>query len=326
MQIDFSPAVKALQRIFDSFIGALPNLLVAVLVVALTILISNLTRRFVRRVTDRYGRSPNLGIVLGRISQWTVILTGFLLASVIVFPNFSPAELIQLLGISSVAIGFAFRDILENFLSGIILLLTEPFRINDQIVVGDFEGTVEDIQIRATAIRTYDNRRVVIPNAQVFTNPVIVNTAFQRRRIDFEFTIGTSDDVPAAKAAIVHAISGIKGILESPAPDVIVSELGDYGIVLQARWWIASPRKADALDTRDRVLLAIRDTLLSQGIDLPYPTHQILFHDQTEETDGDRAQQREGWPAGRGPVPTPHNLAGALHSLAARDPSPPDSP
>ena len=114
------------------------------------------------------------------------------------------------------AIGFAFRDILENFLSGIILLLTEPFRINDQIVVGDFEGTVEDIQIRATAIRTYNNRRVVIPNPQVFTNPVIVNTAFQRRRIDFEFTIGTSDDVPAAKAAIVHAISGIKGILEFP--------------------------------------------------------------------------------------------------------------
>ncbi|MBR7552348.1 mechanosensitive ion channel, partial [Mycobacterium tuberculosis] len=77
----------------------------------------------------------------------------------------------------SVAIGFAFKDIFQNLLSGILLLLSEPFRIGDQIISGNFEGTVEDIQIRATTIRTYDGRKVVIPNSQLYTSPMTVNTA-----------------------------------------------------------------------------------------------------------------------------------------------------
>ncbi|MFP3354118.1 mechanosensitive ion channel, partial [Pseudoalteromonas sp. SIMBA_153] len=97
--------------------------------------------------------------------------------------GFTPAKLIGALGIGSVAIGFAFKDIFQNLLSGILLLISEPFRIGDQIVSGDYEGTVEDIKIRATTIRTYDGRQVVIPNSDLYTSALTVNTAYKQRRL-----------------------------------------------------------------------------------------------------------------------------------------------
>ncbi|MEX5538851.1 mechanosensitive ion channel domain-containing protein, partial [Pseudomonas syringae] len=88
---------------------------------------------------------------------------------VIAIPGFTPGQLMSALGIGSVAIGFAFKDIFQNLLSGILILLSEPFRIGDAIVCNGLEGTVEDIQIRATTLRSYDGRRLVIPNATVYT-------------------------------------------------------------------------------------------------------------------------------------------------------------
>jgi small conductance mechanosensitive channel len=305
MDIDFSQAVDQMQELLNDFIAAIPNIIVGVLVFVLFYYLARWVRHLVRTLSDRSGREPNIGLVLGRLSQWLVLLLGFLFAAVIVFPTFAPGQIIQLLGISSVAFGFAFRDILQNFLAGIIILWTQPFRIGDQIRVGEFEGTVEEIQTRATLLRTFDERRVVIPNADLFTSAVFVNTAFAERRIEYEIGIGYGDDIPTAKRLIVDAINTVSGVLETPAPDVIVVDLGAFDVKLRARWWVVSPAHYDALDTRDKVLIAIKDALTAHGIDLPFPTQQVLFHDQTEATDGDRSRQREGWPAGSSAVPGP---------------------
>jgi len=100
-------------------------------------------------------------------------------------------------------------------------------------------------------------------------------------------------------------------------PDALVVALVASSVTLRVRWWIEPPRRADALDTQDAVLVAVKQALLAHGIDLPFPTQQILWHDQTDETDGDRARQREGWPAGTADVPKPRGIAGALQHLAA---------
>ncbi len=237
---------------------------------------------------------------------------GVLVALVIAVPSFQPAQLIQLLGISGVAIGFAFRDILQNFLAGLLILLTEPFRINDQIVVGSFEGTVEEIETRATTIRTYDGRRVVIPNTNLFTQSVTVNTAFSTRRLQYDVGIGYGDDIAQAQSVMLDAIRGVHGIMAEPPPEVLVVGLADYTVTLRVCWWIDPPRRADTMESMSQALHAIKDALTAAGIDLPFPTRQILFHDQTEATDGDRSRQREGWPAGKGTVPAPRSIAGAL--------------
>lgn len=244
-----------------------------------------------------------------------MVLLGLFIALSIVVPSIKAGDLVQLLGISGVAIGFAFRDILQNFLAGILILLTEPFQIGDQIVFKGFEGTVENIETRATTIRTYDGRRIVIPNSELFTNSVTVNTAFEHRRLEYDVGIGYGDDIDEAKRLILQAIRETPHILTDPAPDVLVVQLADSTVNIRARWWVQPPSRANVLDLQDQVLTNIKNKLTVHGIDLPFPTQQILFHDQTEETDGDRSRQREGWPAGTGNIPQRNSIGGSLRKL-----------
>jgi small-conductance mechanosensitive channel len=314
MNLDFS--LTKLDELFRGFWDALPGILLAAVVFALFYTVARAITWVIRRATERRGHGRNVGIVIGRLGQGMVLLIGLLVALTVALPTFKPGDVVQFLGIGSVAIGFAFRDILQNFLAGILLLLTQPFRIGDQIIAGNHEGTVEDIQTRATFIQTYDGRRIVIPNATLFTEKVIVNTAFETRRIEYDIGIGYADDIDGAKKLILQSIESIDEALPEPRPEVLVMELGPSSVVLRARWWIRPPRRADALDARDRVLQSVKQRLIENGIDLPFPTQQILFHDQTEDTDGDRNRQREGWPAGtESAVPRPGGIAGAIARL-----------
>jgi small-conductance mechanosensitive channel len=254
-------------------------------------------------------------MVLGRLARWLVIGVGVLVALTVAVDSFTPGQFIQFLGIGSVAIGFAFHDILQNFLAGILLLLTEPFKIGDQIIVNQFEGTVENIETRATTLKTYDGRRVVIPNSHLFTESVTVNTAFPIRRSECVVAIGCSDDIGDAMRLILESVRSVQGVLKEPAPDVLVAELGDFSVNIRARWWTDSVR-SNLLQVQSRVITAFKENLVAHGIDLPFPTQQILFHDQTEETDGDRSRQREGWPAGDAPLPEPRRIGVSLDRLA----------
>ncbi|MBD1854770.1 MULTISPECIES: mechanosensitive ion channel family protein [Leptolyngbya] len=316
MNFELSALWKQLEAMVRGSIALFPSLIFAVIVFFIFFFIARSVKRIVRRATGNRRHARNLGLVLGRLAQGTIILIGLFVALSIVIPSFQAGDLVQLLGISGVAIGFAFRDILQNFLAGILILLTEPFRIGDQIVFKNFEGTVENIETRATTIRTYDNRRIVIPNSELFTNSVTVNTAFDTRRMEYDVGIGYGDDIEHAKRLIYEALDEIAEVLQDPAPDVLVMELAESTVDIRVRWWIKPPRRIDDLRSRDQVLTAIKHKLTANGIDLPFPTQQILFHDQTEETDGDRTQQREGWPAGQKQSPRSRSVGGALRSLA----------
>jgi small conductance mechanosensitive channel len=271
MNWDFSAALETLDAMGDNLIRLLPNIVVAVLIFLFFYFLGWIMRTIVRRLSARYRRNFNLAKVLGRLTQFIVVLLGLLVALVIIFPTFSPAQLIQLLGLGSVAIGFAFRDILENFLAGILLLLTEPFRIGDQIVLEGVEGTVEDIETRATTILTYDGRRVVVPNARIFTNIVTVNTAFTRRRMEQDLGFRPDQDLQQVKVLIVRAMEEAEGVLADPAPSVLIVGLEGYRVVLRARWWFAPPLRSDALHIRDQVLDRIHARLQANGIEIVTP-------------------------------------------------------
>jgi small-conductance mechanosensitive channel len=316
MNLELSTLVDKMRMMLKDFIALLPNIVLALLVFAIFFFVARIIKKIVRNLTRDHRQARNLGMVLGRLAQGTTILVGLFIALSIVIPSLKASDLVQLLGISGVAIGFAFRDILQNFLAGILILLTEPFQIDDQIVFKSFEGTVENIQTRATTIRTYDGRRIVIPNSELFTNAVTVNTAFENRRLESDIGIGYSDDIDQARRLILEAMHQTNGVLETPAPDAIVVELAGSTVNIRARWWVDPPRRADVLDLQDRVLTNIKNKLTANGIDLPFPTQQILFHDQTEATDGDRTQQREGWPAGKGKVPQSRSISRSLKQLA----------
>ena len=222
------------------------------------------------------------------------------------FPSVKPADVLATLGIGSVAIGFAFKDILQNWLSGLLILYRQPFRSGDQIKSGEFEGTVERIEARATLIKTYDGQRVVIPNSDIYTRAVMVRTAFPERRSEYDVGIGYGDDVEEACRVILDAMRQVEGVESDPAPEAFAWALDASSVNIKVRWWSDSQR-ASVVHVQGRVLSAVKRALSEAGIDLPFPTRVVLLHDQTEESDGDRTRQREGWPKGDSP-PRPRHL------------------
>lgn len=311
----YSGIYAPVNKMIDNFWDRIPYLIAAVLVLVLFWLIGKLFKYTIRRTLgERVQSRQNLVKVLNRIGSSLIIFIGILVAMVVAIPGFTTAKMIGGLGIGSVAIGFAFKDIFQNMLSGIFILLAEPFRIGDQIVMGEYEGTVEDIQIRATNIRTYDGRRIIIPNAQIYTTPVTVNTAFKRRRCQVDFGIGMSDDVAKAKTVVLEALNACSTVTEHSTPTVVVTGFSDFALKMRVRWWIEESAQVDMTDSTDQVLIAVKYALTNAGIDLPYPTSQVLWHDQTEEIDGDRHRQREGWPS-RADQKNPRSMARARYDV-----------
>ena len=186
-EVDANPGLilDKLDSWLDGFFKLLPNIAVALVVAVIFWFIGMGIGKLVNRSADKRGRD-NLGEVAGSLARWVIVVVGFMLAITIVAPTVTPGDLIAGLGVSSVAIGFAFKDILQNMLAGILILLRQPFEVGDQIVSGGFEGTVEKIETRATMITTYDGGRVVIPNSAIYTDSVVVNTAFETRRSEYD--------------------------------------------------------------------------------------------------------------------------------------------
>lgn len=273
-------ALDIMGNALAQLIASLPAVLVAIIVFYIANRLAKPISSFVKSGLEKANRSQSLQLIVGRLTRWTVIILGFLLAAMIAVPDFSPAELISILGVGSVAIGFAFRDILQNFLAGILILFTEPFKIGDQIIVGSYEGTVEDIQIRATMMRTYDNRRVVIPNGDLFTDSVTVNTAYTYRRSEYDVGIGYNDNIEDAQALCLKVMSEIEGVLAEPAPDTFMTEMGDSAVVFRVRWW-TDPRKAQILSVQDKVLRTIKNRLTDNGFDIPYPIRTVYLNNES---------------------------------------------
>lgn len=301
---------EKIDKWLDGLLALLPNIGVAIVVLIITFMVAYYLAKVIKKRAHHRDRE-SLGEVSSSLIKWAIILGGVILAITIVVPSVKPGDIFASLGVGSVAIGFAFKDILQNMLAGILILIRQPFEVGDQIISGSHEGTVERIETRATFLKTYDGRSVVIPNSDIYTDKVTVNTAFKQRRSQYDIGIGCNDDWDKAKALILEAARSCEGVSSDPAPEVIPIALADFSNNIRLRWWTQSDQSS-VIHTFGRVLEAVYKKLDSNGIDMPYPTNVTLFHDQTEEVDGDRAKQREGWPAGKSEVPKTDRIAQAF--------------
>ncbi len=319
-EIDLDPgmAMERLDSWLDGAVRLLPNIIVALIILAIFMGLGLLARRLIRSHLKKKQRA-NLGDVLGGLVKWIIYVVGFLLAATIVIPTLKPGDLIAGLGISSVAIGFAFKDILQNWLAGLLILLRQPFEVNDQIEVNDHHGTVERIETRATLIKTFDGQRIVVPNSDIYTNAVLVKTAYNKRRSEYDIGIGYGDDIDEACDVIRDTLAGVDGIESEPPPQALPWDLAASWVTIRARWWTDS-RRSDVTRVRARVIKALKLALDDASIDMPYEVQVQLFHDQTEETDGDRSAQREGWPAPKEGKVRPRWKAEVEEIVSASDP------
>ncbi|OTG95681.1 mechanosensitive ion channel family protein [Acinetobacter sp. ANC 3832] len=289
----YNDAYSTIDKFVDGFWERMPYLCIALVVLFIFWLLSKLFKFFVRKTLEnRSYTRQNLVLVLNRVGSTAIIFFGFLIAMVIAIPGFTPSQLMSALGIGSVAIGFAFKDIFQNMLSGILILLGEPFKIGDDIIVNNMEGTVEDIQIRATFLRSPDGRRIVIPNATVYTSAVTVNTAYQRRRCEFIVGIGYEDDVQKAKDIILKLLDRDTKILSQPGFSVNVAALADFSINLKVQWWVNTTETSTSASVSEVQELVI-DAFAKHNISIPYPVQEVKVYrgdPSVDELDSGRAK------------------------------------
>ncbi len=253
--------------LIESIAAALPRIGIFLAIIAVGYLLARLLRVAMRRVLGhRHG--PSFSEVMSRLASWLFFAVVVGAAIAVTFPSVKPVDLLAGLGFFSVAVGFAFQDILENTLSGVLLLFRQPFVAGDQIVVDGNEGTVEAITIRETRIRQYDGQLLVVPNRDVYKNTIRVQTTRADRRIDFTVGLSYDADLDEATTLIVDALDRVDAVRDEPRPSALIGSLNTSTVDVVVRCWVDSAQY-DALVALDAAIRATKQALDSAGFEMP---------------------------------------------------------
>lgn len=255
-------------RMVDSTVRIVPRAIAAFLVLLFFWLLARSVRAVLRRLFSRTVDDLTVESLIKQLTYYAILALGFFVALDAL--GFDPTTVAAGLGLTGIVLGFALKDILSNFVSGLLLLTLRPFKIGDQIVVGELEGSVERIELRATKLRAYDGRVMLVPNADVFTSRIVNNTADPIRRGSVDIWLGYDSDLRTAMTAIRTAAERADGVLASPPPQVRVEELGPDDLLVETTFWTDS-RRSDFKNTASCVRQTIMRSLVEAGISLPDP-------------------------------------------------------
>lgn len=290
-------AWRRFEEIGRAIVASLPAVMIGLVVFFAFWMVAGTAKNIVRRTMQRTGQTEHAALVFGRLARWVVLVLGLLVSVTIIFPSLDASTLLGTLGIGGVAIGFAFRDIFTNLLSGMILLVTRPFKIGDQIVSGNSEGTVEDIQMRATILRTVDNRRILVPNAELFTGRVTVNTAYTHARAQFDFLVPHDENPQQVLDIINDLIPALDNVMQDPRANAIATELNGDGVMISVRFWVTPP--TERVNITHQAIMAVNQALRDAGIDLEVgsthyfsPKTQLRIADATPDEEEQRSATR----------------------------------
>jgi len=267
----------AFARLLEAAISIVPRALAALLVIGVFWALAAGVRAVVRMISRRVIHDRTVENLIKQVSYYTVWLLGLIVAATAF--GLEPGALATGLGLTSLALGFALKDILSNFVSGLLILTLRPFQLGDQIVIGETEGTVERIELRATQIRTYDGRRVLVPNADTFTSRVTNNTAAPVRRGQVVCYLGYDVELQKVLRVLEEATLRAEGVIAEPQPSVAIREMGQSELAFQVQFWCDS-RRSDFMLTASRVRANLIDALRAAGVALPGPAvHQVVLRE-----------------------------------------------
>ncbi|KQY52427.1 mechanosensitive ion channel family protein [Lysobacter sp. Root494] len=185
-------------------------------------------------------------------------------------------SVMAVLGAAGLAIGLALKDSLSNIASGVMLIVQRPFHVGDFVQAAGLEGTVDQIRVFQTKLRTTDNRVVVVPNSLITTAPIINFTANPQRRIDLAVGVGYEDDLKAARAVLLEVAGANPLVLAAPPPEALVTTLAESSVNLELRAWVNTPDYGNA---RSELVAAVRDGLVERGLNIPYPQRDLhVYH------------------------------------------------
>ena len=262
----------SLDKIVADLIAFIPNLFSAIIIFLATLYISRLGVRVLQTALNKRHVDPEVKLLLLLMARWSIIIFGMIWALSQV--NFNVTSFVAGLGIIGFTVGFALKDIAENFVAGILLLLQQPFDIGDAVEVAGYGGTVTSIEIRSTTIRTWDGLLVIIPNADVYGNAITNYSKVNKRRINVSVGVGYETDLEKADVLIRQVIDVLPGIKDDPAPQVVFDAFGDSAINATVYFWIDTG-EAGYFASLDAVVKGIKRTFEAESVNIPFPVRTI---------------------------------------------------
>lgn len=274
--------VSILNSYWETFLYLLPKIAIAVIVFIIILIIASKISQLVRKAASLRMDDPLIVNFLGRITRWSLIVSGLILCMFLLGLGGIAGGLIAGAGVSAIIIGFAFKDIGENFLAGIILAFSRPYNIGDKVETGSTYGIVRALDLRNTHIKTFDGKDVYVPNAMVLKNPLINYTRDGFLRYEFLVGIDYDDNIQHAIEVILKAVSSVEGVLAGDkAPQVQINELSTSTINLVVYIWTDTfDRTKDDLQIKTEVMNETKKALIENKITMPADILELKVYNE----------------------------------------------
>ncbi|MFB6169652.1 MAG: mechanosensitive ion channel family protein [Haloarculaceae archaeon] len=253
-------------------------LMVSVLVLAGAYTVTRITKRLVKTGVGRGTITAHQREVLHHVVQLSIMVVTSLF--VLALWGVRPGRLLLGAGAAGVVIGLAARQTVGSALAGFVLLFARPFEVGDWIVVDEKEGTVTDVSIFNTRLRTFDNEDLILPNEQVTSSSVVNRSRRGRLRITTEVGIDYDADVEKAAALLESTMADLDAVDDHPEPDVVYRRFGDSAVVLELRYWISDPTISRKWRAQNAVVEATKTALETEGIDIPFPQRELAAREE----------------------------------------------
>lgn len=255
------------------FLDYLPTILIALLIFVAGLILARLVRSAVQRGFQRKATQKQTADLITKLVYYSLVI--LVVIAALQQAGINLTAFLAGLGIVGFTIGFALQDVSKNFVSGVLLMVQQPFQMGDTIQVGEFTGKVSGISLRATEMYTLDGRLVVIPNADIFTSPIINFSRPNTRRIELTVGVGYPSNLDQVREIALQAIHTVDGLLQEPSPVLYFNQFGDSAIYLTLYYWIDT-RLSDVLKAKDQGLVAVKAAFEQARIEIPYPI-QVVY-------------------------------------------------
>lgn len=281
---------QSINDILTSIVERLPYVLAGFLVLIIFWMLGKFFKSIFWTASGKTKLDGRLRILVSRLIVVFITIIGIFSALTVVIPGFTFGSLITGLGFTTFVVGFATKDILNNLLSGVLILWQQPFRIGDYLFVGSNQGKVEHIGVRATQLRKDDGELVLIPNGDMYSSALTIRGAGAERRMILKISIGYDSDVGRVKEIIKQVVGENEGVIAEPKPNVIVTDLTGDGVNLSIYFWINTD-KHGPLQVFDEVATGVKTVLTDAGIELFPPNSAIA---QTADKKAASSEQKPG--------------------------------
>lgn len=265
-----------LTAIAQKITASLPNILTALLIFIFSLYFAGVLSNLLKKVLTRRNVTAGVVSLLSDIVRWVVIIFGTITA---LQRFFNVTAFITGLGIIGFTVGFALQNVMQNFVSGIILLVQQPFKVGDEISVLGFDGQVLKIDLRTTDLQTLDGRVAILPNADVLSHVIVNYTRARRRRVDLPLTIPYGASPEQIRAILLSVVKDVPGYALVPVPEVNFTNFGNSSIELVASFWV-NTTVIKVESAKDAALVKVREAFEQQGIKLPIPAQTFYVRSE----------------------------------------------